>query len=113
MILEIREVLSGKKFARSQRSQRSFITEKIRTEKISISVYGDSKESRLENLDVVEYRIKHRFENPYSVQALVYPVICSDIKGQLVSVAKEQYDHISRLILADLKTKTNVLHSEY
>ena len=69
-----------------------------RTEKISFSVFGDSKESHLENLDVVEFKIKHHFENSYSaVEALVYPVICSDIKGQLVSVAKEQYDHISQL----------------
>ena len=93
------------------KSQRSFITEYVRkrlrletvcTEKISISVFGDSKELRLENLDVVELKIKHRFENSYSVvEALVYPVICSDIKGQLVSVAKEQYDHISRLTLVN------------
>ena len=92
------------------RSQRSFITENVRkrlrlktvrTEKISISVFGDSKESRLENLDLVEFKINHRFENSYSVvEALVYPVICSDIKGQLVSVVKVQYDHISRLTLA-------------
>ena len=94
-------------------SQRSFITENVRkrlrlktvrTEKISISVFGGSKECRLESLDVVEFKIKHRFENSYSVvEALVYPVICSDIKGQLVSVAKEQYDHISRLTLADFE----------
>ena len=60
----------------------------VRTEKISISVFGDSKESRLESLDVVEFKIKHRFENSSVIEALVYPVICSDIKGQLVSVAK-------------------------
>ena len=93
------------------RSLRSFITENVRkdlrlktvcTEKISVSVFGDSKESRLENLDVVEFKINHRFENSYSlVEALVYPVICSDIKGQLVSVVKVQYDHIFRLTLAD------------
>ena len=93
------------------KSQRSFITEyvrkrlrlkTVRTEKISISVFGDSKEPRLENLHVVEFKIKHRVENSYSVvEALVYPVICSDIKGQLVSIAKEQYDHISRLTLAN------------
>ena len=94
-------------------SQRSFITENVRkrlrlktvhSEKSSISVFGDSKESRLENLDVVEFTIKHRAENSYSVvEALVYPLICSDIKGQLVSVAKKQYDHISRLTLADFE----------
>ena len=57
----------------------------VRTEKISFSVFGGSKESRLESLDVVEFKIKHRFENSYSViEAQVYPVICSDIKGQLV-----------------------------
>ena len=94
-------------------SQRSFITENVRkrlrlktvrTEKISISVFGGSKECRLESLDVVEFKIKHRFENSYSVvEALVYPVICCEIKGQLVSLAKEQYDHISRLTLADFE----------
>ena len=35
------------------------------TEKISISVFGDTKESRLESLDVVEFKVKHRFENSY------------------------------------------------
>ena len=94
-------------------SQRSFITENVRkrlrlktvrTEKISISVFGDSKESRLENLDVVEFKTKHGFENSYSTfEALVYPVIWSDIKGQPVSVAREQCCHISRLILADFE----------
>ena len=94
-------------------SQRSFITENVRkrlrlktvhTEKSSISVFGDSKESRLENLDAVEFTIKHRDENSYSVvEALVYPLICSDIKSQLVSAAKKQYDHISRLTLADFE----------
>ena len=76
----------------------------VRTEKISISVFGGSKECRLESLDVVEFKIKHRFENSYSVvEALVYPGICCEIKGQLVSLAKEQYDHISRLTLADFE----------
>ena len=94
-------------------SQRSFITENVRkrlrlktvhTEKSSISVFGHSKESRLENLDVVEFTIKHRDENSYSVvEALAYPLICSDIKSQLVSAAKKQYDHISRLTLADFE----------
>ena len=75
----------------------------VRTEKISFSVFGGSKESRLESLDV-EFKIKHRFENSYSViEAQVYPVICSDIKGQLVSVSKSQYDHTSRLTLADFE----------
>ena len=72
-------------------------------EKISVSVFDDPKKSRLENLDVVEFKIKYRFENSYSVvEALVYLVICNDIKGQLVSVAKEQFDHISSLTLADI-----------
>ena len=72
-------------------SQRSFIAKNVRkrlplktvgTEKISISVFGDSKESRSKYLDIVEPKIKHHFENSYSVvEALVYPVICSDIKG--------------------------------
>ena len=88
-------------------SQRSFITENVRKRsrlKTVLSVFGDYKESRLENLDVVEFKIKHRFENSYSVvEALVYPVICCEIKGQLVSLAKEQYDHISRLTLADFE----------
>ena len=48
--------------------------------KTSISVFGDSKESHSENLDVVEFKIKHHLENSYSfVEALVYPVIYSDI----------------------------------
>ena len=76
----------------------------VRTEKISISVFGNSKVSRLKNIDAVEFKIKHHFENSYSVfEALVYPVICSDMEGQLVSAAKEQYDHISRLTLADFE----------
>ena len=74
--------------------------------KTSISVFGDSKESHSENLDVVEFKIKHHLENSYSfVEALVYQVIYSDIKGQLVPVAKEQYDHISRLTLANLEDR--------
>ena len=97
-------------------SQRNFIMENgrkrlclktVHTEKISISVFGDSKESRLENLDVAGVKIKQGFENSYSVvEALVYPVTCSDIKGQLVSVAKEQYNHISRLTLADFEDQS-------
>ena len=74
--------------------------------KTSISVFGDSKESHSENLDVVEFKIKHQLENSYFfVEALVYPVIYSDIKGQLIPVAKEQYDHISRLTLANLEDR--------
>ena len=88
-------------------SQRSFITENVRKRsrlKTVLSVFDDCKESHLENLDVVEFKIKHRFENSYSVvEALVYPLICCEIKGQLVSLAKEQYDHISRLTLADFE----------
>ena len=55
----------------------------------------------LRNLDFVEFKIKHQFENSYPVvEKMVYPVICSDIKDQPDSVAKEQYDHISRLTLS-------------
>ena len=70
------------------KSQRSFITEyvrkrlrlkTVRTEKISISVFGDSKEPRLENLDVVEFKIKRRFENSYSylrIQQFLFENCC-------------------------------------
>ena len=76
----------------------------VPTEKISFSVFGDSKESHLENLDVVEFKIEHHFQNSYSaVEALFYPVICSDTKAQPVSVAKEQYDNISRPTLVNFE----------
>ena len=97
-------------------SQRNFITENlrrhlnlktVRTEKIMINVFGQPGDSCLKILDVVQIKIKHRFENKFvSVEALVHPVICRDLKGQLISVAKEKYNHISKLTLADFEEES-------
>lgn len=91
--------------------QRSFIIENsrmhlklktIRSEKIVINVFGKAETSCLKIIDVVRFKVKPRFEDELmSVETLVYPVICRDLKVELISIALKEYAHISKLTLVN------------
>ena len=91
-------------------SQRSYITEDLRKrlnlktlrkEKIVIKTFGDFS-STLRELDVVQFRVKNRFNKSYVyVEALSVPTICSAVTKQNIRAAKEKHRHLSKLTLAD------------
>ena len=53
-----------------------------------INVFEQAESSCLKILDAVRFKVKHRIEDKFiSIKAIVYPVICCDLKGQLISIA--------------------------
>ena len=52
------------------------------------NVFEQAGRSCLKILDVVRFKVKYRIEDKFiSIKALVNPVICCDLKGQLISIA--------------------------
>ena len=90
-------------------SQRTYLTENIRkhlklekiwTENV-INTFGTLHESKLETLDVVQLKIKHRYENRcIFVEALCYPVICKPLKNQEIAFDRSKFGNFSKLELA-------------
>ena len=86
-------------------SQRTYINVKlqnllnlktIRKEKIVIKTFGQTFDFQTKILDVVQLKIKHRFDDKFLfIEALVVPEICSPLKAQNISVAQKEYDVIS------------------
>ena len=100
-------------------SQRTYITENlrkllklktIRTENIIINTFGKLHEPKLETLDVVQAKVKHRFTNEYTfIEALCYPLLCKPLRNQEISLAKRSYENLSSLDLADFKEDNSEL----
>lgn len=91
-------------------SQRTYITQNIReklcletnrTERVIIKTFGKN-EASVQNLDVVQFRVKNKFKNSFVfVEALCVPSICSPLTRQNISLAQNNYEHIRNLELAD------------
>ena len=100
-------------------SQRTYLTENlrkhlkletIRTENVIINTFGTSHESKLETLDVVQLKIKHRYENRcIFIEALCYPVICKPLKNQEIAFVRSKFGNISKLELADFNENSSEL----
>ena len=61
-----------------------------------INVFGQAGSSCVKILEVVQFKVKHRFEDKFvSAEALVYSVICCDVKGQLIPISQKEYSDIS------------------
>ena len=74
------------------RSQRSYISEKVRnrlnlkalrSEKVIIKTFGQGEESKVQKLDIVQFKIKNKFNSNFIVvEALCVPSICSPLTNQ-------------------------------
>lgn len=73
-------------------SQRSYISmnvrkrlklKKVRTERVVIKTFGESNNSKVSNLDVVQFKVRHvGVDDVFTyVEALCVPQICSPLKG--------------------------------
>ena len=90
-------------------SQRSYVTnrlrdrlalETVRTDMISIKTFGSSVEKRQE-CDLVNLRVGTRNGGSVKITALAVPLICEPICSQPVNLARENFQHLSGLDLAD------------
>ena len=100
-------------------SQRTYITKNLRkllklktlrTENVIINTFGKLHEPKLETLDVVQAKVKHRFTNEYTfIEALCYPLLCKPLRNQEISLAKRSYENLSSLDLADFNEDNSEL----
>ena len=78
-------------------SQRSYISEKlrsrlklktIRTEKVVIKTFGQSEESEVQKLDIVQFKVRSKHDPRFTfVEALCVPTICSPLTNQPINNA--------------------------
>ena len=61
----------------------------LRTEKVIIKTFGQGNDSEVQELDVVQVKIKDKFENTFTlIEALCVPTICSPLTSQHIASAK-------------------------
>ena len=73
----------------------------MRTEQVIIKTFGESFDSHVKELDVVQFKIKHKNDSFYTfVEAFCVPIICSPLKGQCINKAKV-YEELKNLEFAD------------
>ena len=70
-----------------------------------IKTFG-SKEEKSQTCDVVRFGIKLLDGEDMQMSAYSVPLICEPLTGQKVALAKNMYDHLSDLHLADYLTET-------
>jgi hypothetical protein len=90
-------------------SQQSHISEKVRTrlqlktirrEKVIIKTFGQTSDSEVQQLDVVQLNIKNKFDNGFTlIEALCVPTICSPLTNQHIAITRE----LEEFIIKDLK----------
>ena len=100
-------------------SQRTYITENLRkllklktlrTENVIINTFGKLHEPKLETLDVVQAKVKHRSTNEYTfIEAPFYRLPCKPLRNQEISLAKRSYENLSSLDLADFNEDNSEL----
>ena len=103
-------------------SQRTYISDQlknklnlrpIRKEKIVLKTFGNTK-SELKSLDVCQLKIKHRTGESHTfIEALCIPTICSAIKNQNTKFAKENYEHLIDIDLAESTLSVLIFASTY
>ena len=90
-------------------SQRSYITENLKTElglpvigrdSLLIKTFGQS-DTRLRSCEIVQVGIKTACEATVYIQAYVVPVICAPLTQQPIELAQCSYEHLRGLPLAD------------
>ena len=81
---------------------------RMRSECMIIKTFGSDKEDK-KMCDVVELGILTRSGTPQRLSVAVVPHICDHVHTQPISAAKEVYEHISGLDLADSGEATSKL----
>ena len=76
-------------------SQRSYISEKvrirlqlqsIRTEKVIIRAFGEEDDSKVQRLDIVQFKVRNKSYSRFTlVEAMCVPTICSPLANQNIS----------------------------
>ena len=80
--------------------------ETIRTESVIINTFGTSHESKLETIDVVQLKVKHRYQNSFIfIEALCYPIICRSLKNQEIAFVRSKFGNFTKLELAEFNEK--------
>ena len=69
-----------------------------------IKTFG-SKEEKSQKCDVVHFNIKLLDGKDMQMSAYSVPLICEPLTGQTVDLAKNMYDYLSDLHLADYSTE--------
>ena len=95
-------------------SQRSYITNRVRnqlnlptekTETMVIKTFG-SEEERIQTCDSVKFVLKSQHgQTEISLSAYVVPMICETLQHQFTAQARQGYDHLRGLNLADCSTE--------
>jgi hypothetical protein len=80
-------------------SQRSYISEKVRTrlqlktirrERVIIKTLGQTSDSEVQQLNVVQLNVKNKFDNGFTlIEALRVPTICSPLTNQHIAITRE------------------------
>ena len=95
-------------------SQRSYVTNHLKEElklpvdhqeAMLIRTFG-SKGEKSQTCDVIRFSIKFLDGKDMQLSAYSVPLICEPLTNQTVALAKNMYDHLSGLYLADYLTET-------
>ena len=98
-----------------QGSQRTYVTQRVKnvlqlapicTEKIKISTFG-SKKCDSDELEKVSVHLKNSREK-FEVEALCTPFICLPVKKQSTDFARNNFDYLKELELADSKSTDEI-----
>ena len=98
-----------------QGSQRTYVTQRVKnilqlapkcTERISISTFGN-KECESKNSENVSVHLKNSKEK-FEVESLCTPFICLPIQRQSGNFAKQNFDYLKELELANSKSKNDI-----
>ena len=91
-------------------SQKSFVTKElvdklrlkvIKREQLSVKTFGNDEE-KVQTLDVVSFQVKNiKNSIKTSIEAFAVPTICLPISNQVINKAKEKYDVLNEIQLAD------------
>ena len=73
----------------------------VRTELITIKAFGSDEDQYHDTCDTVQFELLTKDDECLTVTALAVPLICSPLTSQPISQAKERYDHLFDLELAD------------
>ena len=84
----------------------------IRTEELTVNVFASS-EDKLQKLDIVQLTLVNpRSSSKCIIEAFVVPTICSKLCNQTINAAREKYEALYELELADTNNNSDTLDIE-
>ena len=99
-------------------SHHSYITEEtaaklrlktLRKEWMTVNIFG-KQEGELRELKVVQFRVQNKWDDrSVYVEAFCVPMVCNPLSKQDAKMAKERYEHLANLELADYSDGTDEL----